>query len=283
MLITKIINNNVISSIDSQGREVIITGRGIGFKRSVGDEIPQKLIERIYRMEDKEGQDKLKELVSSIPLKHIQITDKLIKEFRKRLDCKLNDMILVTLADHISFAIQRKEQGLEFKNPMFKEIMEYYPKEFQLGIHALGEIERELGVRLSDDEAAFIALHIISSETGSDMSLIYKTTQLIDNIVTLIEEYYNKRFDNKTEAFSRFMVHLRFFARKIFSGCIIPENNDKKSKKFFEIIETSCKKHYICAKHVAEYIKRRYNKQVSNEELVFLTIHLKRIELTANC
>lgn len=120
MLITKIINNNVISSIDSHGREVIATGRGIGFKRRTGDEIPEELIERIYRMEDKEGQDKLKELVSSIPLKHIQITDGLIKEFRKRLDCKLNDMILVTLSDHISFAIQRKEQGLEFKNPMFK-------------------------------------------------------------------------------------------------------------------------------------------------------------------
>lgn len=160
--------------------------------------------------------------------------------------------------------------------------MEYYPKEFQLGTYALGEIERELGVRLSDDEAAFIALHIISSETGSDMSLLYKITQFIDNIVTLIEEYYNFKFDNQTEAFNRFMVHLRFFARKIFSGCLMPENDDNESKKFFEIIKTNCKKHYICAQHIADYIQKNYNRQVNNEELVFLTIHLKRIELTAN-
>ena len=46
MKITKIINNNVVSSVDEQGREVVIMGRGIGFQRVPDDEIDQKKMEK---------------------------------------------------------------------------------------------------------------------------------------------------------------------------------------------------------------------------------------------
>ena len=32
MKISKLINNNIVSSVDENGREIIIMGRGIGFK-----------------------------------------------------------------------------------------------------------------------------------------------------------------------------------------------------------------------------------------------------------
>ena len=282
MLIKRIINNNVIASADDKGREIIVTGRGIGFKRKPGEEIPDESVEKIYRMEDKEGQSKLTELVSSIPLKHIQITDKLIEMFKSSLDSKLNDMILITLSDHISFAIQRKEQGLEFKNPMFREIMEFYPKEFQLGCRALDVIEKELGVRLAGDEAAFIALHIINSEMGTNISLAYKITELINGAVTIAEEYYGRKFDIESDAFNRFVVHLRFLARRIFSGRLTEDSSDTEDTQFRKIIEKSCRHHFMCAQRIAEYIEKNYNAKINNNETVFLTIHLKRIDLAAN-
>lgn len=282
MLIKRIINNNVIASIDTKGREIIATGRGIGFKRKPGDEISDESVEKIYHMADKEGQDKLMELVSSIPLKHIQLTDKLIEMFKGSLDNKLNDMILITLSDHISFAIQRSEQGLEFKNPMLREIMEYYPTEFQLGCRALDEIENELGVRLADDEAAFIALHIINSEMGTDMSLAYKITELINGIVTTAEEYYGRPFDSETVEFGRFVVHLRFLAKRLLLGEQLCDSKKQEDVQFRKIIEKSCKRHFICAQQCAEYINKNYNKIINNDELIFLTIHLKRLDLVLN-
>ncbi|OTQ08181.1 hypothetical protein B6C87_11850, partial [Gilliamella apicola] len=37
MKVHKILNNNVIVTLDDKGKELILTGRGIGFKKREGD------------------------------------------------------------------------------------------------------------------------------------------------------------------------------------------------------------------------------------------------------
>ena len=36
MIIGKIINNNVVSSWDEEGKEIIVMGRGLGFQKKAG-------------------------------------------------------------------------------------------------------------------------------------------------------------------------------------------------------------------------------------------------------
>lgn len=48
MNIERIINNNVVSARDLEGREVVIMGKGIGFKRKPGNIVPEDLIERYF-------------------------------------------------------------------------------------------------------------------------------------------------------------------------------------------------------------------------------------------
>ena len=38
MKITKVINNNVVSSVDNNGIEIVVMGRGIGFRKRENDE-----------------------------------------------------------------------------------------------------------------------------------------------------------------------------------------------------------------------------------------------------
>ena len=45
MRIEKVINNNVISALDDQGREIVAMGRGIGFQKKSGQEIKDFLEE----------------------------------------------------------------------------------------------------------------------------------------------------------------------------------------------------------------------------------------------
>ena len=54
MKVKKVINNNILCAVDEKGEELIITGKGIGYKRFPGEEIDQKQIGKIYRMEGKE-------------------------------------------------------------------------------------------------------------------------------------------------------------------------------------------------------------------------------------
>ena len=112
MRIKKVINNNILCVIDEKGHESIVTGRGLGFGRKVGEFVNPAGVEKIYRMEDKTGQRRLRELVEQIPLEHLQLTEQMIEALRAEIHQPLNESLLITLADHVSFAIQRKAQGI---------------------------------------------------------------------------------------------------------------------------------------------------------------------------
>lgn len=50
MVIQKVINNNVISAYDENQQEVVIMGKGIGFKAHTGDAIDESRVEKVFRM-----------------------------------------------------------------------------------------------------------------------------------------------------------------------------------------------------------------------------------------
>ena len=133
MRIKKVINNNILCVVDGQGCEMIVTGRGLGFQRKIGERIDPALFEKTYHMEGKAEQRKLRELCEQIPLEHLRLTQDLITHIKSQITVPLNESLLITLADHISFAIKRKESGVEFTNPLQGAIMSYYPTEYHLG------------------------------------------------------------------------------------------------------------------------------------------------------
>ena len=112
--IKKVINNNLLCVVDEKGGEMIVTGKGIGFKRKIGERIDPALFEKTYHMEGKAEQRKLRELCAQIPIEHLRLTQDLIEYIKTRITAPLNESLLITLADHISFAINRKEAGVEF-------------------------------------------------------------------------------------------------------------------------------------------------------------------------
>ena len=281
MKIKKIINNNILCAVDDRGNELIVTGWGIGFQRHRGEVIDISRIERTYRMEEKTGQRKLRELVEKIPIEHLSLTEELIKHITSQIPQKLNESLLITMADHISFAILRKAQGVEFSNPLKCSIMCYYPTEYHLGQYCLGVIREKLGVTLHEDEAAFLALHIVNAELNTNMSEMYDITKLIEGTISVVEYFYKKEFDRESLDFNRFVVHLRYFAQRLFQGKMMEDAQGERDEVFRQLIMKNCKKHYKCAQCVADYIKNTYQKNLSDEELTYLTIHLKRINLGA--
>lgn len=277
MRIKKIINNNILCAVDDRGSELIVTGRGIGFQRCRGEQIDPGTIEHTYRMEDKAEQRKLRELVEKIPIEHLELTEKLIAHIRSQIPQTLNESLLITLSDHVSFAIQRKNQGIAFDNPLKGAVMCYYPTEYQLGRHCLKVIQQQLGVELNEDEAAFIALHIVNAELNTNMSQMYEITGLIEGAIVVVETFYRRQFDRDSLDFSRFVVHLRYFAQRLFQDRLMQDSGDERDELFRQVIMKNCREHYKCAQCIAEFVKNTYHKTLSGEELMYLTIHLKRI------
>lgn len=279
MRIKKLINNNILCVVDKKGNELIVTGRGIGFQRHRGEFVDPALVERTYRMEEKAEQKKLRELVEKIPIEHLALTEALIEHIKTQIPQKINQSLLITLADHISFAIARKAQGVEFSNPLKGSIMCYYPTEYHLGQHCLKVVREQLGVALQEDEAAFIALHIVNAELNTNMSEMYDITNLIEGALSVVEYFYQRKFDRESLDFNRFVVHLRYFAQRLFQGKMMEDDQGEHDVMFRQLIMKNCKEHYKCAQCIGDYVKNTYQKTLSEEELTYLTIHLKRINL----
>ena len=91
MLIEKVLNNNVAAARDKTGREVIVMGRGIAFQRRSGDIIPEKLVEKVFVLENSEIAEKLGKLASQIPLEHILIAEEIITLCETLYHKKLQD------------------------------------------------------------------------------------------------------------------------------------------------------------------------------------------------
>ena len=279
MKIKKVINNNILCVVDAHGCERIVTGRGIGFGRHRGENLDESLIERSYRMEDKGAQKGLRELVEKIPVEHLALTQELIAHIKEQIPQKLNESLLITLADHISFAIERKNQGVEFCNPLKGSIMAYYPTEYHLGQQCLKAVREKLGITLHGDEAAFIALHIVNAELNTSMTEMYDITRLIEDVTRLVEYFYGRQFDRESLDFGRFVVHLRYFAQRLFQGKMMEDDQGEHDILFRQLIMRNCGDHYKCAQCIGQYVQNTWKKELSQEELTYLTIHLKRINL----
>lgn len=279
MRIKKVINNNILCAIDEKGNEMIVTGKGLGFKRKTGEFIDETQIQRIYRMEQKHSQHKLRELVEQIPLEHLELTELLVERIKQEIKQPLNETLVITLADHISFAIQRKEKGIEFANPLKDSIMCYYPTEYRLGKECLTMIERECHIVLHPDEASFIAHHIVNAELNTSMGQIQEITKLLDGCVRVTEFFYHSKFERNSLDFSRFVVHLRYLVQRIYQGRTLTDTTDESDVMFRELIKRNCKEHYQCACRIASYIETNYDKTISDEEKIYITIHLKRLNM----
>ena len=55
MIIEGIINNNVVSSKDDDGKEVVVMGKGIGFGKKKGDILKEADADKICKIEDEEA------------------------------------------------------------------------------------------------------------------------------------------------------------------------------------------------------------------------------------
>lgn len=277
MRIKKVINNNILCTIDKKGNEMIVTGRGIGYKRKVGEFVDPDQVEKIYRMAEKSDQQKLRELVSQVPLEHLRLTEELVEYIQSQISQPLNESLLITLADHISFAIQRMEQGIEFDNPLHGAVMCYYPTEYRLGQQCLQTIEERCGIQLNPDEATFIALHIVNAELNSSMSDMKDLTRLLDGCIQVTEFYYRRKFDRNSLDFNRFSVHLRYLVQRLYQDKPLQDRTTESDLLFRELIRRNCKEHYECANRIALYIESNFGKTVTEEEKIYLTIHLKRL------
>lgn len=275
MRIAKVLNNNVITVIDEQHGESVVMGRGIAFKKQPGDEIDEERIEKIFTLENREVSQKLMTLLSDIPMEYMDISDEIIQYAQGVLGGKLHDSIYISLTDHIHFAIERYRLGMEIKNALLWEIKRMYRKEYAIGIKALGIITDKLGVTLPEDEGGFIALHLVNSQLNVEMRDTVTMTNIVKDILNIVRRSFVIDLDEESLSYYRFLTHLKFFAQRILSGT--PSSNKENDNSLHDMVKQQYSSSYACAEKIKDYTWKIYGRPLSNEEMLYLTIHIERV------
>ena len=214
MKIAKILNNNVVVVQDERGREQVVMGRGLAFQKRVGEALDTARVEKVFALQSDELVRRLGELLSQIPLEVMTTCDRIIGLAAQRLG-KLQESLYITLTDHCYFAIERQKNGLAIKNVLLWDIKRLYPKEFELGQEARAIIARRLNVELEEDEAGFIALHLVTAQLNSEMPEVMHVTRVMQEILQLVKYQLQLEYDEESLSYQRFVTHLKFLP----SGC----------------------------------------------------------------
>ncbi|BBF43947.1 beta-glucoside bgl operon antiterminator, BglG family [Lachnospiraceae bacterium KM106-2] len=273
MKLIKVINNNIISSVNDEGQEVVVMGRGIGFQAKPGQEIDMERVEKIFCMQDKKSSEQLQLILKELPLEHVQVSNDIVSYAKKQLGVALNENIYITLTDHISFAITRIEHGTYYRNALIWEIKKFYPVEFSIGKYAVELIKERLGVELGEDEAGSIALHIVNAEFNTTMNKAVDITKLIQRVLNIVKYYFKINIDEDDVNVERFITHLKFFAQRIVSNTMLQDEDEE----FQRAIEKKYPEYYRCAEMIRELIKDELHYEITREEMMYITIHIGRI------
>lgn len=120
----------------------------------------------------------------------------------------MHSPLVVALADHIYGVIQRKQDKVVIGLGLKYEVMRFYEKEYELGMMAKEMIEKRLNIHLPDDEAAYIALHIVNAQCDEfSMDETYRMTHLIQDILTIVRRFIRIEFDEESAYYYRFVTH----------------------------------------------------------------------------
>lgn len=272
MKIAKILNNNVVVILDDQQREQVVMGRGLAFKKRVGDYLNEDLIEKVFALQCSELVNRLGELLSQIPLEVMAVCDRIIDLAKSRLG-HLQESLYISLTDHCNFAIERQKKGLIIKNALLWEIRCLYPREFELGLEALTLISQRLHVDLAKDEAGFIALHLVTAQLNSEMPEVMRITHIMQEILQLVKYQLRLEYDENTLSYQRFVTHLKFFIQRMLLRKGVPDDDETLHKAVKENYQRS----WHCAEKIALHLNKSYSWKLTAEEIMFLTINIERV------
>ncbi len=276
MDVIKKINNNVVLCVDSNGKELIAFGKGIGFPAIPYILNDLALIDRTFYCINQEYLHLLKE----IPEQIFKLSARIFDYARQEIHVEIDDSLYFTLVDHINFAYIRAQQNMYLKTRLSYDIQAYYRDEMEVGKWAVKYLNKELNVMFPNDEASNIAMHVVEAENRTSVQdNIEDSETIVKDVTDIIQEEFNIKIDMEKFNYSRFVSHLQYLLlRSKKDESIVSEN-----RAMFDAIKIEYPKAYTCAKRIKVYFTEKLNWTLSDEELLYLMLHINRLCFREDC
>lgn len=267
MKLLKKINNNYALALDSKGTQIIVEGRGIGFRKMPEELTNLSVISRTYYGTREEDIS----LIQSIDDEVMELASKISALANERIGEKLNPNLTFILADHIQFSIERCQKGMNVRMPIYYDINLLYPEEVEIAEYAMWLIHRKLKVDLPESELTGIALNIINSEINTG-TVNEDKEELIETITEFIETTFQIRIGRNKFSYTRFVSHMEYLLRRAKMNREVSEEN----RKMYRAVKAEFLDLNRCVNGIESILKKN-GYYLNDEEKLYLIMHVNRL------
>ena len=260
------LNNNSVVAKDEHNKEVILLGKGIGFKKKKGDIVDNKIKNiKSYTLDKKKSAD----VLQGVDPIFLEIANEIIRYAEKEFG-DIDTNILLPLADHIAFSIDRIKNDMVISNPLTSDIKLLFADEYEVAKKARKIIKRRLGYEITDDEIGYISLHIHAALSSQPPARSLQVASIIHQTVTYVEETFHIMIDENSVAYIRLVNHIKFLMVRLDrQEDVHVSMTDYTKEKFPESYAVACR--------LADYIEKLIHEKISIDEVGYLAIHIERI------
>ena len=235
--------------ITPSGQEAIVLGNGIGFRKRPGDEIDDSKIQKVYYVQDV-MQRKFLQMLKDVQPRVMDAAERIIAMAEEN-GCTMSSQATISLIDHISFAIERQNNGLALPNLLLHETKLLYRKEY---------------------EAGYIAMHIISISV--DQNAAYDVLKFVKAALDIIKQTYGIVLDHESIDAMRLITHLKFLAQRMFQN---HSWEDEGMENMYEMLLDRHPQNRLCLERLDGYCQNAFGYTLNLQEKFYLLVHLTEI------
>lgn len=267
------INNNAVICRDETGRELVAMGKGLGF-----DRLPRTLslddVERTFYGID----PKYYQVLEDLPTDMLDFSARMLDIARNELPYELRAQVVLTLADHLAFARERVLKNIRVRMPLAYDIEQLYPIEYKIGQYIVRRFQKEFQIGLPPEEAVGVAMNLVNgraagqSETkGEEEARLCE--DMLEDITAIVENHFRCIVDRSGFNYARYATHLQYLFVRIRTGQAIQSEN----LAMYHTLREEYPDVAACVEKIAEHIRLKWGCTLTEEEQLYLILHVNRI------
>jgi beta-glucoside operon transcriptional antiterminator len=269
----KVLNNNVVISVDSSGDERVLMGRGLGFQVKADQAIDPSKVEKTFVLDRGGDGDHARLLLASVPYDVIEAVTTAVDEAERMLGRSLGRRLPLAVIDHIQFVLERMKDGIRMPTAAMPELRVLHPQEFAAATAMARSVGTSLETSLPDEESVFLTMHILNAtrdEPNGTAALLFRRVQ---HVVTTVERGLGVGLDVDSADYARFILHIQFLLQRLVAKSMLRGADTS----FFEFAKRSYPRSYAIANDVKDYVSAATGSDLTDEELLYVIVHVERL------
>jgi beta-glucoside operon transcriptional antiterminator len=269
----KVLNNNVVISIDESGLERVLMGRGLGFQLAPHDTIDMTKVEKTFVLDKSSDSDHARQLLTDVPYPVIEAVMVAADEAERSLGRSLGRRFTIAIIDHIQFVLERLESGIQIPTTAMPELRVLHAQEFAAATAMAHSISASLNTPLPSEEAVFLTMHLLNAtrdEPNGTAALLFRRVQ---HVVKTVERGLGVELDTESADYARFILHIQFLLQRLVAKSMLRGSDTS----FFEFAKHSYPRSYVIAGDVKEYVNAATGSELTDEEMLYVIVHVERL------